>query len=143
MRCHAQLYECDICGAIPPTYQAIGVHKAKQHGFRRVEREKFANVTCRYCLINFETRTRMLNHLADKSPKCGAHYRALPSLSPDIIAMAESEEAARIRAARRRGQGTHKIGCLCRRAYGPFLPEVVAQGVGKNHPLGAGRRKHC
>jgi hypothetical protein len=63
-------FRCDECNLEFATNQAMRVHNARKHLKLRWARRKVRGTTCRTCLRQFATRSKLLEHLHARSPVC-------------------------------------------------------------------------
>jgi len=137
---------CDQCEKACATKQALSVHRWRKHGMKRYERLLVSTTFCEICLLEFHSRQRLLNHVAEKSDICRQCYHLLgPKLTLEQANEMDAYEAAHSQANKAKGLPRHQAKELCFRLQGPLHPVVAPFTVhetGCHHPLGIGRRWH-
>ena len=128
---------CMLCGKTAVDKQALSVHVFRAHKLRRAIRSYVEGLDCLVCGLRFQSRQRLVDHLAEKSQVCSHNYlRRYDPLPPDWVA--ELDLAGRAEHSRRtRLEGAHGV-----RVHGPFLPVYDLHGdlITSRHPLGPDRR---
>ncbi len=62
--------QCEECGDMVASQQALAVHAAKEHGLLRALRTRVTGRTCPVCLRMFPIRSTLLDHHHEKSVVC-------------------------------------------------------------------------
>ena len=130
---------CLVCGEPALDRQALSVHMFRTHGLRRAIRSYVEGLECLVCGLRFQSRQRIIDHLAEKSQACSHNYLLrydpLPQVQVQALDLAGRHEFSR----RVRLEGSHGV-----RIHGPFLKVFDLEGnlsVARNgHPLGPNRR---
>ena len=129
LRAIAQQWPCPECNAIRPTRQSLTVHMCKKHKIRRPERMIVHGTICEICRLQFHTRTRLLNHICEKSQLCCDllwELRPLEEYHSENAARAlDDAERTRIAEYRREGHRGHKAKQLAFRVPGPLHPVLL------------------
>ena len=146
-------WQCPECNDICKSRQALAVHRAKRHQWRRPERLFVDSTTCPVCLVDFQTRTRVINHIAEKSAVCRLNIVICgTAMSIEQADALDADERERVQVLKRRGLRAHHVEVPCCRVPGPLnmilpLPTDDAaaedrqlQNPLRHHPLGIGRR---
>ena len=128
---------CTICGSPAVDRQALSVHVFRVHKLRRAIRSYVEGLDCLVCGLRFQSRQRLVDHLAEKSEVCSHNYiRRYDPLPPERVA--ELDLGGRTEYPRRsRLEGAHGV-----RVHGPFLLVYDLNGspITSRHPLGPNRR---
>ena len=98
------------------------------------------DTVCPICLLDFHTRTRLLNHLKYRSKLCATTLLSseVPLISRENADELDSKERDFHRALYARGQRRHKAKENVFRVPGPLLVNPLAPH-NSSHPLGLGR----
>ena len=110
-----------------------------------MERLLVTTTFCEICLVEFHSRQRLINHVAEKSEVCRNCYHLLGlSLTPEEANTLDSIEAAHSKENNLKGLPRNHAKSLCVRLQGPLHPVVAPFLVsfGAHNPLGVGRRWH-
>ena len=129
--------QCSDCQQIFYSKQAVAVHAFRKHGTRRAERFFVdSSAVCFACLLQFSSRTRCIEHLAEKSATCLAflqnHHTPLDS---DVVSALDDVD--RVNNKKSKSSGCRRAGqeAPCVRLSGPT--RLVSEF---RHPLGPNRR---
>eukprot|EP00973_Karenia_brevis_P072771 10106831-Karenia_brevis.AAC.1 len=77
-------FPCSSCGHIFQSSQSLALHRFKAHNSKRRMRLYIDSTSCPICLKQFWTRTRVINHLEEKSLKCKQQLLLIgPKLTPE------------------------------------------------------------
>ena len=120
-RCLSGEFVCSECGDQLGSKQALAVHAAKKHGFRRGARSRISGSTCPVCLRVFASRSRCLDHLHEKSQLCLVNVLVrLASLPIDLFEAVEAEGKELEMKARKAGERHTYSSVLAKQAEGPL-----------------------
>ena len=123
---------CEACGKHFTSRQKCAVHAYKEHGNLLTVRDRIDSSVCPCCMQDFQTRERVLNHLAEKSDRCRAMILATqPVLESGIVVQLDQEEATRLHALRKKGFRRSHAERPAVRIAGPLT--AVAYGMGLSH----------
>ena len=128
---------CTLCGELALDRQALSVHMCRAHGVLRFVRSYVEGLTCLVCGLQFASRQRIVDHLAEKSAVCMHNYllryEPLPVEQVQALDLSGRTEYSR----RQRLPGAHGV-----RIHGPFLLVYDLDGhpIHTRHPLGNNRR---
>ena len=128
---------CTLCGEPASDRQALSVHMCRAHGVRRFVRSYVEGLTCLVCGLQFASRQRIIDHLAEKSAVCMHNYllryEPLPVEQVQALDLSGRTQYSR----RQRLPGAHGV-----RIHGPFLLVYDLDGrpIRTRHPLGDNRR---
>ena len=116
---------CDACGKRTGSKQALAVHAFRKHGF--VRKARFyadQDAVCHICLLKFGCRGRLIEHLANASPKCmDALLRMFKPLPDDVVAALDASDRATARELVHTGRRRVVATMPCFRLPGP-LPSL-------------------
>eukprot|EP00973_Karenia_brevis_P084146 11675230-Karenia_brevis.AAC.1 len=112
----------------------------KTHGVKRPLRLYFSGTHCPVCMVQFWSRERCLNHLAEKSKVCKANLLLRgPVLGKEEAQLADEAELEEHRRLYAEGRRPTWAKLPCCRLQGPLLPILVEPGTERaHHPLGFG-----
>ena len=97
------VWQCPECEAACNSRQALAVHRYRKHGSHNPMVCKVLGSACCFCLTQFWTRSRLLEHLGKSSVCCENYNEQADESKTDIDAEVNSE-ATRVRALRARGR---------------------------------------
>ena len=98
-------------------------HLAKVHGHRNPCKPYVAGTICFFCLRDFQTRPKLVNHLMYQAPKCWELYlKHVPKLSPAVFAEQELATAKVAKQIRAMGRRPLWSALPITRISGPLLP---------------------
>ena len=98
-------------------------HLAKAHGHRNPCKPYVAGCICHFCLRDFQTRPKLVNHLMYQAPKCWDLYlKHVPKLSPAVFAKEELATAKVAKQIRALGRRPLWSALPITRISGPLLP---------------------
>ena len=123
---------CPECGHLFEGLRALGPHRYRVHGVRRLVRDYVDGTVCGACLMEFHSRRRLIHHLQFSGTHCLLRLSAARDPLPAEITNAlDAAEAARYKEVRKRG-GLDRLQRLpAVRMPGPQLPPAAG------HPVGA------
>ena len=128
----SQLAPCPLCSFRAKNRTGLAAHLAHAHGLRSVTRRLAASSTCPSCLINFHTRTRVLQHLRRHSPCFQALRHGGWGLPESVAEELDKQELARWKVTRGRGRADSRpcagdsvatTGFSCELTTDPFFLE--------------------
>ena len=142
-----QMWQCESCDKTFMSKQACAAHAFRKH-VRSIRAFVNESATCFACLLEFSTRSRRMDHIADKSPICMDFLTSnfIP-IDPETVALLDVEDRSVNKLARSKGMKRGGVG-PCLRLPGPSLigrpnadgtDGAIARSVVR-HPLGPNRR---
>ena len=135
---HAQVHQCEVCGACKHDYQALAVHRFSEHGMRVAMHCIVAEEhTCGCCLQHFHDRPRLIAHLHVKSQRCGTFYKAtrMPNTAEMQKTLDEQDKLANRNRYSKGLRMLHTEGKTRIRAEGPLHPTAVEYGIDHKNRL--------
>jgi hypothetical protein len=96
--------QCCHCGRYFSSNQELAAHCFAQHAVKSSIRKMISGTTCKCCMINYQTRSRIHHHVAYRSKRCLRFYQQVAVMEPeDEVESLEVAEALRVKAARNTG----------------------------------------
>ena len=129
-------YECNLCQKIFATKAKLAVHMFGQHSVRRPVVSKILSSVCTVCLVDFQTRRRMIAHVSERSPICELYYLACEDVGVEELEAANLRDLEEARILKASGRRDVYCQNRCVRVPGPLVAPLVGQKlIGKKlHP---------
>lgn len=122
------LVKCPCCELEMLAFKLDG-HLAKVHKHRNPIKPYVAGFICLVCMVDYQFRAKLVNHLCYHSAKCKNMYLScVPKLSPQAFQEEEEEEASTAQHAkklRKEGRSQLYSPFPVERVSGPLLPDFV------------------
>jgi len=119
------LVQCPCCDRKMLAYKLDG-HLAKVHKHRNPIKPYVAGSVCLFCMVDYQSRAKLVNHLCYHSPKCKNKYLScVPKLSPEVFEEEERSTAQNAKALRQAGRSQLYSPYPAERVCGPLLPEFI------------------
>lgn len=117
------MVECPCCQIQIMAYKLNG-HLAKVHKHRNPVKPYVAGSVCVFCMTDYQTRAKLVNHLCYHAPKCREQYlNCMPLLSQAVFEKEEELTAQNARALRRAGRSQSYSPYPATRVPGPLLAQ--------------------
>ena len=135
VKCHlaGAVFPCPSCEAQFGSRQALAVHSFMKHGAKVTIRSKVDSTVCAGCLIQFWTRSRVMEHLG-KSHRCCNYVSGFPDVDASVVSCLELEEAQKARARSAKVERRHTVYSAAVRCSGPVTKHLYELGF--SHSLG-------
>ena len=125
-----ELVECPCCHIQMFAYKLAG-HMAKVHKHRNPVKPYVLGSICIFCLKDYQSRAKLVNHLCYHSLKCRQAYMQREPLPPDVFLEEEAATARHAKTLRRAGRSQL------------FAPNPVVRICGPLIPMYARTRRKC
>ena len=123
-------YKCPSCVYTCGTRQQLATHAFTVHGVCRKMRAFTDTDHCPVCMQWFGTRTRVIVHWEEKSPRCRRvvleRFRQLPE---DTVAVLDERGAEEARTLGRIGRRRYHADTRATRLAGPLMKEAFEAGL--------------
>jgi len=139
---------CPDCQVVFMSVQKLSVHRNRKHGFVDPINCHISGTVCTVCMLDFHTRTRVLNHLKYRSQMCLSNILIQgPCMSMDAARTLDIEEREFKRELYAKGLRAHTALIPVCRMCGPIpAPDNFGSPhfltTSKCHVLGFGRNHH-
>ena len=99
------LFQCDICFKKFPNKAELGAHRHCAHGVKVPLRRKICTTHCLFCMKEFHTRTKLVQHVAYSSPKCKPYYiNSINEIPDDLYNELELQASKELKLLRAQGK---------------------------------------
>ena len=132
----ADRFPCRHCDKVKKSYQARAVHEAKQHRVLRPLRKYITGTVCPTCLTQFGSRSKAIDHVAEKSKAVCLVNTILrvPPISDDAASALDDLYRPLEAANRKRGQRYNQCDVKAKQCEGPLHQLYVPRGHSRESP---------
>ena len=117
-----ETWVCDQCQKRFASKKALATHSGRVHGYRRLMKYYAVDNVCNVCVMMYNTRKRLIEHLRDSHVCLQMLQACFPPLSHEMVIALDAADHAVTLDLRAQGWGASKALAPMRKLSGPCLP---------------------